>query len=131
MNPTPPYSCICLLFRNATTTTTYLSMTGERLPWPRLPDPDAAAADEDDDRALLVFDTNMSAASVRSLRYYQDALTFWRSLMEAAVYGGDVSSDASSGAASTTRCGCGGFSVLVGVITSVKMLHVIRASEYF
>ena len=86
-------------------------MTGERLPWPRLPDPDTTAAD---DRTLLVFDTNMSAESVRSLRYYQDALTFWRSLMAAAVYGGDVSSDASSGATLTTRCGGGGggFSVV-------------------
>ena len=103
-------------------------MTGERLPWPRLPDPDAAAAD---DRALLVFDTNMSAASVRSLRYYQDALTFWRSLMAAAEYAGDVTSDASSGATSTTRCGGasggdGGFSVLVGVITLFQMLHGFR-----
>ena len=103
-------------------------MTGERLPWPRLPDPDTTAAAND--RALLVFDTNMSAASVRSLRYYQDALTFWRSLMAAADYGGDVSSDASSGATSTTRCGGasggGGFSVLVGVIILVQMLYGFR-----
>ena len=95
-------------------------MTGERLPWPRLPDPDAAAAD---DRTLLVFDTNMATDSVRSLRYYQDALTFWRSLMAAAVYGGDVTSDATS----TTRCGGGaGFSVLVGVIILVQMLYGFR-----
>ena len=97
-------------------------MTGERLPWPRLPNPDTTAAD---DRALLVFDTNMSAQSVRSIRYFQDALTFWRSLMAAADYAGDVTSDASSGATSTTRCGGAGggnFSVLVAVIILVQML---------